>query len=70
MIPTRAPVPASASARFAVTVDFPTPPLPLATGTMFLIVGVSACFRSPPEARTRDVIATSTARTPGSAATA
>src|SRR5438874_12819649 len=35
MIPTRAPVLASASARLAETVDFPTPPLPLATGITF-----------------------------------
>ena len=31
MIPTRAPVLASASAMFTATVDFPTPPFPLET---------------------------------------
>ena len=39
--PTRAPSAASASARLAAVVDLPTPPLPLATATMFLTPGIS-----------------------------
>src|SRR5687767_5380935 len=34
MIPTRAPVAASAMARFVATVDLPTPPFPLETAMM------------------------------------
>ncbi len=37
--PTRAPWAAQASARFAATVDLPTPPLPEATATIFLTPG-------------------------------
>ena len=40
-IPTDAPSAASASARFAAVVDFPTPPLPEATAMMFLMPGIS-----------------------------
>ena len=39
--PTVAPSAANASARFTAVVDFPTPPLPLATATMFLTPGTS-----------------------------
>src|SRR5207244_7826887 len=38
--PTRAPVCSSATARFAATVDLPTPPLPLATAKTCLIPGI------------------------------
>src|SRR5258705_7431028 len=38
--PTRAPVCSSATARFAATVDLPTPPLPLATAIMCLTPGI------------------------------
>ena len=38
--PTLAPVCESANARFSDTVDFPTPPFPLATAIMFLEVVV------------------------------
>src|SRR5215475_5370278 len=38
--PTRAPVCSSATARFAATVDFPTPPLPLATAITCLTPGI------------------------------
>src|SRR6266566_3232613 len=70
MIPTRAPVLASARARLAETVDFPTPPLPLATGITFLTDGTSRSLTGPGDPRTRAVIVTSTPPTPGSAATA
>src|SRR5215208_2243258 len=39
MIPTDAPVRASAAARLVLTVDLPTPPLPAATAMMFLTPG-------------------------------
>ena len=39
--PTVAPSAASASARFTAVVDLPTPPLPLATATMFFTPGTS-----------------------------
>ncbi len=45
MMPTRAFCLASESARFTVTVDLPTPPLPEATAMMFLTPG--SRFRSP-----------------------
>jgi hypothetical protein len=38
--PTRAPVRASATARFALIVDFPTPPFPDATATTFRTPGI------------------------------
>src|SRR5207248_2282824 len=38
--PTRAPVCSRATARFAAIVDFPTPPLPLATAITCLISGI------------------------------
>src|ERR1041385_4920774 len=38
-MPTVAPWRASAAARFVLTVDLPTPPLPAATATMFLTPG-------------------------------
>src|SRR6266568_3987416 len=40
--PTRAPVCSSATARFAATVDLPTPPLPLATAITCLTPGIRA----------------------------
>src|SRR2546422_2568580 len=70
MMPTRAPVLASARARLADTVDFPTPPLPLATGITFLTDGMSRSLTGPGDPRTRAVIVTSTPPTPGRAATA
>src|SRR6266545_2197925 len=70
MIPTRAPVLASARARLAETVDFPTPPLPLATGITFFTDGMSRSLIGPGDPRTRAVIVTSTPPTPGRAATA
>src|SRR5437016_9010246 len=70
MMPTRAPVLASARARLAETVDFPTPPLPLATGITFLTDGMSRSLTGPGDPRTRAVIVTSTPPTPGRAATA
>ena len=44
MSPTFKPVLARAKARFADTVDFPTPPLPLAMGTMYFTLGRSFSF--------------------------
>src|SRR6267378_1122383 len=70
MMPTRAPVLASARARLAETVDFPTPPLPLATGITFFTDGMSRSFIGPGDPPTRAVIVTSTPPTPGRAATA
>src|SRR6185503_12688484 len=70
MSPTLAPILARATARLAATVDFPTPPLPLATGTMFLTRGTSLSFWSDFEARTWEVILMSTCLTPGMAMTA
>src|SRR5215468_1075204 len=49
--PTRAPVCSSATARFAATVDFPTPPLPLATAMTCLTPGIrveTALAPAPP----------------------
>jgi hypothetical protein len=47
-------------------VDLPTPPLPLAMGTMFLTSGRSLSFCSDLVARTCEVMVRSTALTPGS----
>src|SRR6516165_3156746 len=49
--PTRAPICSSATARFAATVDFPTPPLPLATAMTCLTPGIrveTALAPAPP----------------------
>ena len=46
-MPTFAPVCDNATARFAATVDLPTPPLPDATGTMFLTPGIEPLPPAP-----------------------
>ncbi len=69
--PTFAPQRTRARAKFALTVDLPTPPLPLAIGMMCLIVGLRLAANAGATARrTCEVIATSTCVTPGSATTA
>src|SRR5258708_1223946 len=46
--PTRRPSICKARARFVDTVDLPTPPLPLATATRYLMFGSSICGGEPP----------------------
>src|SRR5687767_14364815 len=48
MSPIRRPLLASASARFAATVDLPTPPLPLATAITCLMPGNDNFWAGPP----------------------
>ena len=67
--PTRAPSFARAMARFALTVDFPTPPFPLATGTTFFTNGTSLSFSADWVARTCEVMVMATCVMPGSEST-
>jgi hypothetical protein len=69
--PTRAPARASATARFALIVDFPTPPFPDATATTLRTPGIVR-FPSPGSfaARTSEETRTSTEATPWTARTA
>ena len=69
--PTRAPNFESATARFTATVVLPTPPLPAPTAITFFTPGSGGPpFSGAVAERTTAVMATSTAVTPGSAATA
>ena len=69
--PTRAPIFASASARFTDTVVLPTPPLPAPTAITFFTPGSGGWPLAGCEAeRTLEVISTDTSATPGSARTA
>src|SRR5574337_1432489 len=68
MSPTLAPARIRATARFAATVDLPTPPLPLATATVLSTPGRYDDWGSR-EVVTREVMVTSTCSTPGRAAT-
>src|SRR5258705_304451 len=61
---TRAPLPAREPARFAATVDFPTPPFPLPTAMMFRTLW-STLVSGAGARRTSDVMFTSTSFTPG-----
>ena len=62
---------ASAIARLTATVVLPTPPLPAPTAITFFTPGIDDRVPSPPTAsRTRAVIWTSTAATPGHLQTA
>ena len=66
MMPTLLPHLASAIARFTATVVLPTPPLPAPTAMTFFTPGSAARPASGPTAsRTRALICTSTAVTPG-----
>ncbi len=67
--PTTAPIPARATARLAATVLLPTPPFPLPTARMFLIVSPSIVCRRA-WAGTWAVSRRSTVRTPGKACSA
>ena len=69
-MPTFAPSAASASARFTAVVDLPTPPLPLATATMFLTPGTSLTPRCTACAVIFCVTLTVTRPAPGIAAIA
>ena len=64
MRPTFAPARIRATARFAATVDLPTPPLPLATATVFFTCGIRFAGFVPFDAVTFHVIRTSTSFTP------
>ena len=69
--PTRAPICASASARFTDTVVLPTPPLPAPTAITFFTPGSGGWPLAGCEAdRTLAVISTDASATPGSARTA
>ena len=64
--PTVAPSAASASARLTAVVDLPTPPLPLATATMFFTPGTSFTPRWTACEMMRVPIVTETRPAPGS----
>ena len=71
MMPTRLPHLESASAMFTATVVLPTPPLPAPTAMTFFTPGGACRAPSEPTAsRTRALIFTSTAETPGICSTA
>src|SRR5690348_18207340 len=63
--PTLAPSAASPSARFTAVVDFPTPPFPEATATMFFTPGTSLTPRCTECETILLVTSTLTAPTPG-----
>ncbi len=63
--PTVAPSAASASARFTAVVLLPTPPLPDATATMFLMLGISCTPRCTEWATIFMLTLTETLSTPG-----
>ena len=64
--PTVAPSAANASARLTAVVDLPTPPLPLATATMFFTPGTSSTPRCTACETMRMPIVTVTRPAPGS----
>jgi len=64
-MPTVAPSCASASARFTAVVDLPTPPLPLATATMFFTPGMSFTPRCTACDTIRVAMSTCTRPAPG-----
>src|SRR3954453_6472413 len=69
-MPPVAPSAAGAAARFVLTVDFPTPPLPAATAMMFLTPGRRGFDGWLGRPTTRAVSFTSTAAMPGNLPTA